>query len=1179
MIQGNKRIYLCDLNLKPITQLNGIQTDSVNLNQYVKDIGELTFDVDEYIIVNDQKVKSNGYDELDLYMTLCLEDIGMYQLQKPTESGDGQKSYKSVVAYSLEKEFEDKSWINFKINTGAKDSLEQLASGNLNEMGFAKEFVTFCNPDKPELSFMDLLIDQIPTWSYDLDDIDTRLIKKKMPSIEEQNVTLYNLCTSTIAPRMECLFLFDTMHRKIKVLAKDNLDDKEYESTVFITYRNLAQQIDVSVNEDSVFTRFNCHGDNDLNIRNVNYQDNYIFNLDYFMRSPYMSEELIAKVKKWIEYRESHREEYIDLSKQWADNQEASSELQNRVPADDLYTDQWDEMNKEGLEESLKYYNTLLTSLQVSVDPNWHGAEDGNDYTGYEPWKKPDGSVDHDRYLEELKKVSNGYGGYYTYYDTLHYIIPNIEIALKNLDLPEDQKEDYVKDWETNWDLYGITELEAKQKEYNTKIEKLSDYKKPWSELTEEEKKQFTNEENYNIYHNQYNEAAQHIDALNKALEERKAEKKVYDDKIEEINNSRNNLASQASLEHSSFGFTSSDLITIRSLFHDTDYQNSNIFSTSLTTTRTEIDCELELYEDSVSKLSEVSQPQYTFSVQMDNLFEIPEFEHWKGQIDLLKFIRLGIRDDYSVKLRIIGITRNPCESTPDLTLDFSNMITSRSGRSDLTELLEMENNRGSKNSFTFGTGDSDSEKEYLTALLELMIKNGLFQHAVGDIAGGTVGQVDEATVNRLIAEYLKNYKVEVGHIVGDKAEFNELFSKYIDAEFISAQIIQGNNGDFIDFINSHIKIDKITVEQIVGPNGENFIDMVNGVIDVKKISTELITGGDGNTFIDFVNNTIQSSTIKADKITGIENSKTFIDFVNNQIATSDLSANIGNIENILSGFAGIGDIQNIHLTTQNAVIDKAVIKELIASQMSVADLMAHQATAELITLIGKDGQPTIAFKDSTQQFYDSNGNVRVQIGQDGNGQFNFVVRGEDGTTAMFDENGITKDGIPNNIIVNNMLANGTIQKDKLGFQIIEPNEHGGIDISQVYLGDGSKFGIEYTTFKETVTNDINSMNQKIDESSSYELYIEMPNGNRMTPAGLILNARLFKNSIEVTTDWDNKYFTWRRHSNDHDGDINWNNTHKEGTKTLLLTSNDVYKGAMFECKFETDGISVSKFV
>lgn len=1179
MIQDVKKIYLCDLNLKPITQLNGIQTDTVSLSRLTKDIGELTFEVDEYVTINGEQIKSNGYDDLDLYMTIYLEDTGMYQMQKPTESGDGQKHTKSVIAYSLEKEFEDKNWINFKVNTGAKDSLEQLATGNLNDMGFAKEFVSFYNPDNKELSFIDLVLEYMPAWSYDPKDIDILLVKKKMPSIEEKNISLYNLMTSRVAPRMECLFLFDTIHRKIKVVAKENLNDKKYESTVFIGYRNLAKQIDVSVNEDTVFTRFNCHGDNELNILNVNYQDNYIYNLDYFMRSPYMTEELILKTKKWTEFRESHREEYINLSKQWADNQEASSELQNRVPADNLYTDQWDNMNKEGLEENLKYYNTLLTSLQVSVDPNWHGSEDGNDYTGYEPWKKPDGTVDHDRYLEELKKGSNGYGGYYTYFDVLHYIIPNIEIALKNLDLPEDKKEEYKKDWETNWDLYGITELEAKQKEYNTKIEKLSGYKKPWADLTEEEKKEHTNEENYNIYHNQYVEAEKHIDALNKALETRKAEKKIYDDKIKEINTSRNSIADQASLDNKSFGFTVSDLITIRSLFHDTDYQNTNIFSTSLTTTRTEIDCELDLFNDSVSKLSEVSQPQYTFSVQMDNLFNIPEFKHWKGQIDLLKFIRLGIRDDYSVKLRVIGITYNPCEITPDITLDFSNMITSRSGRSDLTELIETENNRGAKNSFTFGTGDSDDEKEYLTALLQLMIKNGLFQNAVGNIAGGTVGQLDEAEVNRLIAKYLKNYKVEVGHIVGDKAEFNELFAKYIDAEFITAQIIQGQNGDFIDFINSHIKIDKITVDQIVGPNGENFIDMVNGVIDVKKISTELITGGDGNTFIDFVNNTIQSSTIKADKITGIENSKTFIDFVNNQIATSDLSADIGNIENILSGFAGIGDIQNIHLTTQNAVIDKAVIKELIASQMSVADLMAHQATAELITLIGKNGQPTIAFKDSTQQFYDANGNIRVQIGQDGNGQFNFIVRGEDGTTAMFDENGITKDGIPNNIIVNNMLANGTIQKDKLGFQIIEPNAQGGIDISQVYLGDGSKFGVEYTTFKETVTNDINSMNQKIDESSSYELYIEMPNGNRMTPAGLTLNARLFKNSVEVTPDWDNKYFTWRRHSNDHDGDINWNNIHNEGTKTLLLTSNDVYKGAMFECKFETDSISVSKFV
>lgn len=1176
MIQDVKKIYLCDLNLKPITQLNGVQTDTVSLSKLAKDIGELTFEVDEYVTINGEQIKSNGYDDLDLYMTLCLEDTGMYQMQKPAESGDGQKHTKSVIAYSLEKEFEDKNWINFKVNTGAKDSLEQLATGNLNDMGFAKEFVSFYNPDNKELSFIDLVLEYMPAWSYDPKDIDVLLVKKKMPSMEEKNISLYNLMTSRVAPRMECLFLFDTIHRKIKVVAKENLNDKKYESTVFIGYRNLAKQIDVSVNEDTVFTRFNCHGDNDLNILNVNYQDNYIYNLDYFTRYPYMSDELISKVKKWTEFRETHREEYISLSRQWADNQEASSELQNRVPSDDLNIKQWDEMNKEGLEESLKYYNTLLTSLQVSVDPNWKGNKDSNDYTGYEPWKKPDGSIDHERYLAELKKESNGYGGYYTYFDVLHYIIPNIEIALKNLDLPEDQKEEYKKNWETNWDLYGVLELEAKQKDFNNKLEKLKPYKKPWGELTPEEKKLHTNEENYNIYHQQYLEVAKHIDALNAAVIQRKAEKQIYDDKIKEINISRNNLANQASLDNKEFGFTTSDLITIRSLFHDTDYQNTNILSTSLTTTRTEIDCELELYEDSVSKLSEVSQPQYTFSVQTDNLFRIPEFECWAGQIDLLKFIRLGIRDDYSVKLRIVGITWNPCEITPDLTLEFSNMITSKSGRSDLTELLETENNRGAKNSFSIGTGNSDSEKEYLTSLLQLMIKNGLFKDAVGDIAGGIVGQVDEATVNQIISNYLKNFKVEVNQIIGDKAEFNELFSKYIDAEFISAQIIQGQNGDFIDFINSHLDIKKITTELLTGGNEQTFIDFIKNEMKTGTIIVDQIKGPNGEVFADLVNGIVSSSTIKADQITGLGDSKTFIDFVNNQIETSGIKADIGNIENILSGFAGIGDIQNIHLTTQNAVIDEAVIKNLIASKISVADLMAHAASAELITLIGKNGQPTIAFKDSTQQFYDANGNVRVQIGQDGNGQFNFIVRGQDGQTAMFDENGITKEGIPNNTIVNNMLENGTIQKDKLGFQIVEPNQYGGVDITQIYMGDGSKFGVEYSSFKESVNNDINSMNQKIDESSSYTLYIEMPNGNKMTPAGIFLYAYLLKNSVNVTDQWNDKYFTWYRHSSDTDGDTNWNNNHKEGTKQLYLTANDLYKGAVFECKFETETISVS---
>jgi hypothetical protein len=114
-------------------------------------------------------------------------------------------------------------------------------------------------------------------------------------------------------------------------------------------------------------------------------------------------------------------------------------------------------------------------------------------------------------------------------------------------------------------------------------------------------------------------------------------------------------------------GFTEDEINYIKTLFIDTDYTISNIFSTSLDDTSTMIDRQLELYEDAMSKLSEVSRPQYQFTVELDNLLRIPEFADWNEDLRLMRFIRLGIRDDYSVKLRIIEIEYNPCEVDENL--------------------------------------------------------------------------------------------------------------------------------------------------------------------------------------------------------------------------------------------------------------------------------------------------------------------------------------------------------------------------------------------------------------------------------------------------------------------------------------------------------------------------------
>ena len=83
VIDRGKKIYLCKPDKTLVTQLNGVVTDSVNYNTHTKDYDTLSFVVDEYVIVNDEKLKSNGYDLLDVYMNLYLEDIGYFQMQNP----------------------------------------------------------------------------------------------------------------------------------------------------------------------------------------------------------------------------------------------------------------------------------------------------------------------------------------------------------------------------------------------------------------------------------------------------------------------------------------------------------------------------------------------------------------------------------------------------------------------------------------------------------------------------------------------------------------------------------------------------------------------------------------------------------------------------------------------------------------------------------------------------------------------------------------------------------------------------------------------------------------------------------------------------------------------------------------------------------------------------------------
>ena len=1061
MIECGKKIYLSDPGGNKLAVLNGVVTDSVQLSPHAKDYTTLSFDVDQYIIIDDEQIQSNRYADLKVGMYLCLEDTGLFIMEQPEVNNDGIKEVKSITAYSCEKEFQNKDLLQFKVNTGEDGSLERLNPDNIDDLGIAKDYVTFYRGNdsgETDYSLIHYFLEQMPGWSVRDEDIDKSLWYKKA-TFDEENTNLYALLTSVVAPKFECIITFDILNKRIGAISKDYLETKtveitkpdgstetviynnDFDSSIFIGFRNLANSVQITTDEDSVFTQFTCSGGEDLTFEDVNYGQSTIIDLSYFMCEPYMRQATIDKLKKWEQWCSDNRNAYIDIAKQWAKLNDQMTELTDRVPSDMDYWKQWSEMDSDLLDQNLKYYQTLLESLQVSVDDR----PDSEKYTGtgddkkYNPIKKSDGTVDHEWYMERLKQGVADYGGYYTYFEIITYVLPNIQIAIENKGKVESKQSDYVKTYETDWSLYGVTELQNKKKVYEGIIDTLGEYSLPFDSTEKPDGTKDVNEPDYTKKYSEYWNAKNNLATLEPVLTKLLEEQKALQNQIDAVIKKRSEYERQYLFYYKdssgndvyNWDLTKKECILISTLIRNTDYTNSNIFKTSLDTAETKIDREKELFDDSVSKLSEVSQPQYSFTVDLDNLLRIPEFQNWIPDLRLYKFIRLGIRDDYSVKLRIVGMTYNPCEITPDITLEFSNMITSSSGRSDLTDILDSENNRGSKNSISLGAS-TNYDIEFATTLLQTMMNTGLFRNSVSNVVGdlnitGTA-VIDRAKIKQLFSEYVEAGEIKVGYISGSKAEFEEFYSKY---------------GAFNELVSNIISSSTIYTDKIMGKDGENFIDFINGSLNMENIaSNEIITNA----------------------------------------------------------------IKSLSSTTAKSVIDYAYIHDAIVGKMTAGELLTGDIVVSdtMRILSNKDAKAGMVVNGSVMQFIGSDGVVGIQIGFGANEKPSLIIKDDNGSTILTSQ-GITKDAIADGLIVNNMIKDGTVSESKLGFQVIKPNAQGGLDITQIYDGKGNKWGVENTQFakdiikfkgdsekyQQNTDNSINGINSNIESLQQKDTAID----------------------------------------------------------------------------------------
>ena len=1105
-------IYLAKPGKRLYCALGGIDTSTASLSLKTNNTAELTFTVDKYI----NNTVTDGYEELDELMELYCDGIWFKIVDPPTINNDGLRETKEITAESYEIMLTQYKLKNFKINMGEEDSYEMMYQATHDTNKFYQ--IKFYDSENEDLSFLHLVLKHadVPGWHIGyVDNItpddDGKLLPNNICNFEVDDQNVYAFLTQEAAQAYKCVFEFDTVNMTINVYRPDSLGK---DTNVVLGFRNIQNSITISRDENLV-TQFYVEGLDDYNIDAVNFGDSVITDLSYFIREPYMDTSLQEKYNAWQSYRESRREEFINLSKEYNKNLEVLTELMNRVPIDTAQTN-WFGKKVEDLKDAYNANMAIIKGLEALY------VDDEKNFD-----------------LEALKKSHD----WPLYESIMNYTLPSIVAALQAQD-------ETVEGFGKGNIISCVNPIVLGQDWYmvnpgTSSFQTIQIDDAPAYGITRGVKVTGTNGGIYQ--HNISIEPSQRY-TLSCFVKGSGTFYLGYNNTGEDRKNVAYNITSSWTRVYTSFNlssrlidvaFTGTNDFTICGMQLEMGdspsqfgyfTQSENIIKAYETDWKlygiSELKVKISTYDSCIKELKKsgyadgynpLSGYEEAYFTQMHQKYldylnlkdqaeaalkerqaeydkaKKPEIQEKRNQIakDVLlenfgkvqnKYSAFTDKETYIIKSLYSQSTytnENIIITTLDSTADAVDK--SKVLYDDAIEELYVE----SHPQYTY---TDDVENVY--ALPEF--KEYHEQLAVNDFV--RVGITDTNYIKLRVIEITYNpcdldesMEVTFSNMIQYKAKRNDYNTLLNDALNTS-----NRNGGRVNSVNKSSTSDYVITSEAIKQIFSNplFNSMLGGTttggsgsggtITADTIIAELVKAKEGvfdkltvdTAFMKY----LDVKLISADKITTriLEAEQANIEKLSAKIIESNqINADMINVKNLLAGNAGVGNLQAVHLTAQNVTIDQAVITDLIAKKMTVADLNTHTATADEFMIISS-GKAGIAFKNSTQQFYDSTGAVRVQIGQDGTGKFNFVVKNGD-KTALFDENGITQTGIPDNTIVNNMISDGTINKEKLSFTMVEPNEQGGIDISQVYL-DGKKFGQQYTSFKDQTTEQITNI-------------------------------------------------------------------------------------------------------
>lgn len=826
--------YIARPDAKIIARIRGITKMDIKA-KYV-DISEVSFEVSKYSMdISSYKFALNPtYDALHAFCCILIPELGQYGLFRIEEEPDivakniiDEK--KVFTAYTYESILQYENLVRFDINQGTDTSLE-MYSDNLNSAGMPMNKIQLYNPQEPRLSLLNLaLTDDYYGWSVGHVD---ESIRSKVRAFSIDNQNLYSFFVEDCQKAFRCIFDFDTINKRINVYDAETVGNN---TNIYLSFQSFVKQMNVSQTNESVYTVFNVAGDNGLDISRVNFGSNKIVNISYPLSL--LDSDIRNAYSQYADFRESKRDEYINAYKQYTILLGEKNSILDRQPQD-VINNNWSSTVYYTLEElrtDLTIYQSIVDSILLL-------------YT------KQDGTIDYD-----ALNISPDASLYYSYHDV---VIPDITAEIAARESGEGDNAETV-DADVVWELYGLNDLEVKLKSYKNIVSSLAEqgYDQVWDTNSNSISK-----DTWDAHHDEYIEYSGYIRDLTAIINSRKEALEDINNDIDSCLSDIASITSLVKIENYFARFPNGDsyVATIKSLYKESDYEDTNYLITDFDDVVSVISESELLLEAAEERLEIESRPQLTWSIDSDNLFAIPELSEFRSHIqngDFCTVVYGGDTTNYSpMRKSTLDVSQGRLRvDGGDLMLSVYNNGSNSRNRSYNTSfkmrIVEIDFNGlniGDSFSLTFSdviaTTSDVSDVENLIGSFVSSRTNSI-QAATLSTASNTAKNI----ASSVIRPYIEAMRMQVANLESSQIYADDVEALRIKVDTLIADYIEANKASIFDLKAGSITADKSIT--LVSRSGYGSIEMSNAAMDFKDASgnTRVHIGksGSGNYSVD----------------------------------------------------------------------------------------------------------------------------------------------------------------------------------------------------------------------------------------------------------------------------------------------------------------------------------------